>query len=57
MLTLAIFIIASCNTQVQHLSDAEVEYHRSNDKVKPTDSTVEDLIAPYRSELEAEMNN
>lgn len=55
-LLLLILGFISCASSKQYVTEADVSYIRANDDVTPSDASIADLIAPYRDEIEGEMN-
>ncbi len=54
---LVIVIFSSCAKKVWQVTDADASYYRFDDRLDAQDDkTIDDLINPYRSELDAEMN-
>lgn len=54
---LLIISLSSCAKKVWQVTDADTKYYRFDDKLDATaDQSVDELIEPYRAELDAEMN-
>ena len=51
-----VFLLASCTATKQHVADAEVNYIRANDSYSASENTMESLIAPFRNQMEDDMN-
>jgi len=57
VMILLIMTASSCAKKVWQVTDADTSYYRFDDNLGATqDPTVDDLIKPYRAELDAEMN-
>ncbi len=53
---LAVLICISCNSTIQHVSDVKSEYHRTSAEYSGPAHPLEDMIRPYRDDLNEEMN-
>jgi len=55
---LVLVSLSSCAKKVWQVTDADSNYYRFDDRLEVTpDPTVDDMIKPYKAELDAEMND
>ena len=48
-------LLFSCNASYQHLAKADVEYIRTTKNIS-SNTEIHDMVAPYKTEMEAQMN-
>ena len=48
-------VFFSCKSHVQHVADAQVSYYRTTDEVQAESNDIMDIITPYKSQLNDEM--
>ena len=53
--TVWLVLLTACNSNIQHLSDADVNYIENDDSLAE-DEGIDDFIKPYREDLNKEMN-
>ncbi|MDB4438987.1 5'-nucleotidase C-terminal domain-containing protein [bacterium] len=56
LLFLMIGLLSSCISTKQHIADTDITYVRANEDVNVGSKAIDDMISPYRDQMEDEMN-
>jgi len=51
-----LIFLSSCTSSKQHIADTDISYIRANEEIKIGSKAIDDMISPYRAQMEDEMN-